>query len=37
MREVGRIPNENPKWIILDGDLDAVSMKNRIQWVLNIR
>eukprot|EP01033_Poteriospumella_lacustris_P003465 gene3469-2562_t len=23
MRELGRIPNEHPKWIILDGDLDA--------------
>jgi dynein heavy chain len=23
MRDLGRIPNENPKWIILDGDLDA--------------
>jgi dynein heavy chain len=23
MRDIGRIPNENPKWIILDGDLDA--------------
>ena len=23
MRDLGRIPNENPKWMILDGDLDA--------------
>jgi dynein heavy chain len=23
MRELGQIPNENPKWILLDGDLDA--------------
>jgi dynein heavy chain len=23
MRDVGRIPDEKPKWIILDGDLDA--------------
>ena len=23
LRELGEIPNENPKWIILDGDLDA--------------
>lgn len=23
MRDLGRIPNEHPKWIILDGDLDA--------------
>eukprot|EP01038_Epipyxis_sp_PR26KG_P005447 gene5447-7540_t len=23
MRDLGRIPNENPKWLILDGDLDA--------------
>ena len=23
MRDVGKIPNEHPKWIILDGDLDA--------------
>jgi dynein heavy chain len=23
LRDLGRIPNENPKWIILDGDLDA--------------
>eukprot|EP01035_Chromulina_nebulosa_P019234 gene19234-25085_t len=23
LRELGNIPNENPKWIILDGDLDA--------------
>jgi dynein heavy chain len=23
MRDLGRIPNESPKWIILDGDLDA--------------
>ena len=23
MRDLGRIPNEQPKWIILDGDLDA--------------
>jgi dynein heavy chain, axonemal len=23
MRDLGRIPNESPKWLILDGDLDA--------------
>eukprot|EP00981_Chlorochromonas_danica_P012313 scaffold4815_cov184-Ochromonas_danica.AAC.1 len=23
MRDLGRIPNDNPKWMILDGDLDA--------------
>jgi dynein heavy chain len=23
LRDVGKIPDENPKWIILDGDLDA--------------
>jgi dynein heavy chain len=23
MRDLGRVPNENPKWMILDGDLDA--------------
>ena len=23
MRDLGRINNENPKWMILDGDLDA--------------
>jgi dynein heavy chain len=23
MRDLGRIPNDHPKWIILDGDLDA--------------
>jgi dynein heavy chain len=23
MRDLGRIPNENPKWMIMDGDLDA--------------
>jgi len=23
MRELGQIPNEHPKWILLDGDLDA--------------
>jgi dynein heavy chain len=23
MRDLGRIPNEHPKWMILDGDLDA--------------
>ena len=23
MRDLGRVPNEHPKWIILDGDLDA--------------
>ncbi|RYH29930.1 hypothetical protein EON65_06785 [archaeon] len=23
LRDLGRIPNENPKWMILDGDLDA--------------
>eukprot|EP01032_Pedospumella_encystans_P015170 gene15170-17374_t len=23
MRDLGRIPNEHPKWLILDGDLDA--------------
>ena len=22
MRDVGKIPNEHPKWIILDGDVD---------------
>ena len=26
MRDLGRIPNENPKWIILDGDVDSVSV-----------
>lgn len=23
MRDLGAIPNESPKWIVLDGDLDA--------------
>ncbi len=23
MRDLGAIPNEAPKWIVLDGDLDA--------------
>ena len=23
MRELGQIPDTNPKWIVLDGDLDA--------------
>jgi dynein heavy chain len=23
MRDLGRLPNENPKWMVLDGDLDA--------------
>lgn len=37
MREISRIPNENPKWIILDGDLDAVSIFDMCKTCIPIR
>ena len=30
MRDLGEIPDEKPKWIILDGDLDANWVSTRL-------
>ena len=33
MRELGQIPNEQPKWILLDGDL----VRTCVLWVVCTR